>query len=72
MPQILNGDLKLSSLESTKGLVFPQTINGSLDLSALKSAECITLPEKFDIIFLADNMVTPKNVHKYIEKSKGK
>lgn len=67
LPKIINGGLDLSGLTTAEGLKLPKIINGTLDLSGLTTLENIILPEKFKRIYLAnDIMVTPENVHEYV------
>lgn len=73
LPEIINGRLSLCLLKTAKGLVFPKKINGDLHLWALETLDDLILPERFQKINLANRVVvTPENVHEYVNQSKTK
>lgn len=73
LPETINGDLNLWGLETVEGLKLPKTVNGVLNLFSLETLDDLILPERFQKITLANNVVvTPENVHEYVNESKTK
>ena len=73
LPETIGGSLNLKSLTNAEGLKLPETINEDLYLDSLTSLNGITLPIYFIEIYLAnDVIVTPENLHEYIDKPNGK
>ena len=73
LPNEVSGNLDLRKLTNIENLILPEIVNGYVNLSSLKKLDNVVLPKIFKSIILMDGVVvTPENVHKFINVSKYK
>ena len=74
LPTVVNKDIYMNSLESVEEVTLPQKIR-CIYLGNLKTLNGFIFPDNFEFkkIYLAnDVVVTPENIHEYINRTKSK